>query len=211
MNESRVHADGQGHSDRNSGTTNLHIGQSVIRVDARAKVTGEAAYPADLSAPGMLHAKIRFAERPHARIVAVDTAEAEALAGVVAVFTAKDIPVNEYGLQTRDQPVLCGPGSHNPEAEVVRFVGDQIAWVVAKSERIAADARDLIRVEFEDLPPVSDPFAALAADAPQIHPLREPSPLHPELSRDGNLICHHQIRHGDMEDGWREADVVVEG
>jgi CO/xanthine dehydrogenase Mo-binding subunit len=187
------------------------IGRSAIRIDARAKVTGRAAYPADLSLPGVLHAKVLFAGRPHARIVAVDTSEAEAMAGVVAVFTAADVPVNEYGLQTPDQPVLCGPGSANPEADTVRFVGDQIAIVVAESEQIAARARELIHVEFQDLPIVSDPFRAMAPDAPQIHPHRQPSPLHAELSSDGNLICHHQIRRGDMEAGWAQAEVVVEG
>ncbi|RMF27796.1 MAG: aldehyde oxidase, partial [Chloroflexi bacterium] len=75
------------------------IGRSVPRVDARSKVTGEALFPGDLSMPGMLHMKILFAERPHARIRRIDTSRAEAHPGVVAVFTAKDVPVNEYGLQ----------------------------------------------------------------------------------------------------------------
>jgi CO/xanthine dehydrogenase Mo-binding subunit len=99
------------------------VGQSIPRVDARAKVTGEARYPGDFSMPGMLHAKILFAGRPHARILSIDTAEAERVPGVVAIFTAKDVPVNEYGLQTPDQPVLCGPGSAKPGADVVRWVG----------------------------------------------------------------------------------------
>ena len=68
----------------------------------------------------------------------IDTAQAEALPGVLAVFTAKDVPVNEYGLDHADQPVLCGPGSSKPYADRVRFVGDQVALVVAESEQIAA-------------------------------------------------------------------------
>jgi len=186
------------------------IGQSVIRVDARAKVTGEAKFPGDFSMPGMLQAKIRFAGRPHARVISVDTSQAEAIPGVVAIFTARDVPVNEYGLQTSDQPVLCGPGSSRPGADVVRWVGDQVALVVAETEDAAARARDLIQIEYEDLPVVTDPFEALKPDAVQLHPHRRPNPIHPELTTEGNLICHHQIRKGSVEAAWAEADVIVE-
>ncbi len=185
------------------------IGKSITRVDARAKVTGKAKYPADYTMPDALHAKTLFAGRPHARVLRIDTATAEAAPGVIAIFTAKDVPVNEYGLQTPDQPVLCGPGSSKPGADVVRFVGDQVALIVAETERAAACARDLIHVEYEDLPTLTDPFKP---DAPQLHPYRIPSEFHPELNdMEGNRICHHQIRRGDMADGWAAADVVVEG
>ena len=187
------------------------IGQSVARVDARAKVTGEAKYPADFSKEGQLHAKVLFAGRPHARVLSIDTSEAEAVPGFVAIFTAADVPVNEYGLQTPDQPVLCGPGSSKPGTDVVRFIGDQVAVVVAETERAAAQARDLIHVEYEDLPVVTDPFAALESDAPQLHPYRLHSEFHPELNGvEGNRICHHQIRKGDLAAGWAAAEVVVE-
>jgi len=186
------------------------IGQSVARVDARAKVTGGAIFPGDLSVPGMLHAKILFAGRPHARILSIDADEARAVPGVVAIFTASDVPVNEYGMQTPDQPVLCGPGPSKPGADVVRWVGDQVAVIVAESEETAAQARDLIRVEAEDLPIVTDPFESLKPDAPPLHPHRRPSEIHPELSTEGNLICHHQIRKGAVETAWQQAEVVVE-
>ncbi|MFN2285033.1 MAG: aldehyde oxidase, partial [Anaerolineae bacterium] len=81
------------------------VGQSVPRIDARAKVTGDAPYPGDFVIDGMLYMKLLFAGRPHARVVHVDTTAAEALPGVVAVYTSRDIPVNEYGLQYPDQPV----------------------------------------------------------------------------------------------------------
>ncbi len=189
------------------------VGQSVTRLDGRAKVTGEARYPADFHMPGMLHAKIRFAgpDHPHARILEIDTSAAEAIPDVVAVFTAADVPVNEYGLQTPDQPVLCGPGSTKPGADIVRFVGDQIALVVARTPEAAAQGRDALRVEYEDLPVVTDPFEALRPDAPQLHPHRQPSDIHPELCTTGNVICHHQIRKGDVETAWSQADVIVEG
>ncbi len=168
------------------------VGQPVARIDAVAKVTGKAKYPGDLAMPGMLHMKILFAERPHARIVRLDTSRAEAYPGVVAVLTAKDVPVNEFGLQQRDQPVLCG--------DVVRFVGDKIALIVAETEKAATAARDLIQVEFEDLPVVTDPITAMKPDAPLVHP---------ELG-DSNVCVHYKIRKGDVAAGFAQSDVIVE-
>jgi CO/xanthine dehydrogenase Mo-binding subunit len=144
--------------------------------------------------------KILFAHRAHAIIHSVDISAAEALDGVIAVFTAKDVPVNEYGLIMSDQPVLCGPGSSKAYADRVRFVGDQVALVVAESEEIAAHARDLIRVEYEDLPVVSDPLEAMKPDAVLVHP-----------EKGSNVLAHYRIRKGDMEQGFAEADVIVEG
>ena len=117
------------------------IGQSHIRIDAVSKVTGAAPYPGDIDLPGQLWMKILFAGRPHARILKLDTSRAEAHPGVVAVLTAKDVPVNGYGLGTPDQPVLCGPGSGIEGADIVRFVGDQVALVIAETEQAAAEAR----------------------------------------------------------------------
>ncbi len=176
------------------------IGQSVRRVDAVAKVTGEALYPGDINMPNQAYMKILFARRPHARIVRLDTSAAEALPGVLAVFTAKDVPVNEYGLIMPDQPVLCGPGSAKPHADRVRFVGDQVALVVAETEEIAAQARDLIEVVYEDLPVVDDIEAAMQEDAPLLHP-----------DRDSNVFCHYRIRKGDVDAAFAQADVIVEG
>jgi len=199
--------------------TKQQIGQSIARTDARAKVTGEAMYPGDFTMPNMLHAKILFSGRPHGRITSIDVAAAEAAPDVVAVITAKDVPVNQYGLQTPDQPVLCGPvswqaNSGNSERSnhqaVVRFTGDQVALVVAETESAAAHARDLIHVEYDSLPVLTDPFEALAPEAPLLHSHRQPNEIHPELCTEGNLICHHQIRRGDMEAGWAAADVIVE-
>jgi len=87
------------------------VGQSVVRLDAEGKVTGRTLYPGDINRPNQAYMKILFAQRPHAMIRRIDTSRAEALDGVLAVFTARDVPVNEYGLIVNDQPVLCGPGS----------------------------------------------------------------------------------------------------
>ncbi|MCW5875768.1 MAG: molybdopterin-dependent oxidoreductase [Anaerolineales bacterium] len=177
-----------------------HLGKSALRIDARGKVTGQTLYPGDINRPQQAHAKVLFANRPHARILSIDTSQAEALPGVLAVFTAKDVPVNEYGLIYHDQPVLCGPGSDKPHADRVRYVGDQVAFIVAETEAIAARARDLIRVEYEDLPVITDVFAAEAPDAVHIHP-----------EKDSNTFIEYRVRHGDMEAGFAEADVIIEG
>ncbi len=176
------------------------IGQSIPRVDALAKVTGKAIYPGDIRLPDMLHMKILFAGRPHAIIRRLDTSAAEALPGVVAVFTARDVPVNEYGLIMPDQPVLCGPGSSKPYADHVRFVGDQVALVVAESETIAAQAAQRIAVDYEDLPVVTDLLAAMREDAPLLHP-----------ERGSNIFCRYRIRKGDADAALAQADVVVDG
>jgi CO/xanthine dehydrogenase Mo-binding subunit len=185
------------------------VGQSSPRIDAPGKVTGQTLYPGDLSAPGMLHMKILFAGRPHARVLAIDTTEAEKVPGVIAIFTAKDVPVNEYGLQINDQPVLCGPAlTHLPNsgdgqrvtADVVRFVGDQVAAIVAETEKAAAKARKLIKVTYEDLPVLTDPEEALKPGATIIHP---------EIG--GTNICvFDKIRKGDVSAGFAQADAIVE-
>jgi CO/xanthine dehydrogenase Mo-binding subunit len=177
-----------------------YLGQSVKRSDALGKVTGQVQYPGDYNLPNQAYMKILFAQRPHAIVRAIDTSQAEALEGVIAVFTAKDVPVNEYGLGVPDQPVLCGPGSGKPYADRVRFVGDQVALVVAESEAIAAKGRDLIRVEYEDLPVITDARAAMQADALLLHPNLE-----------SNVFTHYRIRKGDVEVAFQQADVIVEG
>ncbi len=170
------------------------IGQSLARVDAVGKVTGATLYPGDLTMPGMLHMKVLFARRPHARIKRLDTRRAQAAPGVVAVLTAKDVPVNEFGLITFDAPVLA--------SDTVRWIGEKVALVVAETEKQAARARDLIEVEYEDLPVVSDPRQAMQLGAPQLHASR---------GKENNVLVHYRIRKGDVDATFRQADVIVEG
>jgi len=176
------------------------IGVSAPRNDAEGKVTGQTAYSGDLSLPGMLHMKTLFAERPHARVRRIDTGAAAAAPGVVAVFTAADVPVNEYGLQIPDQPVLCGPGSSKAGADIVRFVGDQVAAIVATTEVAAQSALHLIQIDFEDLPVLTDPLEAMKAGASLLHPDLGPS----------NVCVRYKIRKGDVDDAFSRADVIVE-
>ena len=113
------------------------VGESITRVDAYDKVIGTAMYPGDINLPGQAYMKILFSGKAHAIIRKIDTSQAEKYPGVIAVFTAKDVPNNVYGLISPDQPVLCGPGSNREFADRVRFIGDQIACVVAETEKIA--------------------------------------------------------------------------
>ncbi len=184
------------------------VGKSVTRIDARDKVTGAALYSGDLVRPDMLYMKTLFAGHPHARVIHIDTAQALALPGVVAVYTAADVPVNEYGLQWKDQPVLCGPSPLLPGdgqgvrwTEIVRCEGDLVAAIVADTEAIAAKARDLLHVDYEDLPAVYDAAAALKPDAPRIHTERG----------DSNICVWDKIRKGNVEAAFARADVIVEG
>lgn len=176
------------------------VGKSYTRIDARGKVTGETLYSGDLAMTGMLHLKTLFAERPHARVKAIHIEKAQAAKGVAAVYTARDVPVNEYGLQIPDQPVLCGPGSSKPYTDIVRFIGDQVAVVIANSEAEADAALKLIEVEYEDLLLLTDPVTAMRPDAPLLHP-----------DRGGTNVCvHYKIRKGNVDEAFAKADVIVE-
>src|SRR5258706_3441762 len=176
------------------------VGQSLPRIDARGKVTGETRYSGDLAMVGMLSMKILFAERPHARVKSIKTSKAEGANGVMAVYTARDVPTNEYGLQIPDQPVLCGPGASKPYTDIVRFIGDQVAVVVAQTEAQAEAAIKLIEVEYEDLPVLADPITAMRSDAPILHPDRG----------DSNICVHYKIRKGDVDEAFETAHVIVE-
>lgn len=177
-----------------------YIGQSITRFDAIDKVRGKALFPGDIDMPGQAYLKVLFSARVHAVVRRVDVSAAEKLPGVLAVLTAKDVPQNEYGLGVKDQPVLCGPGSGKLYTDHVRCLGDQIALVIAESEEIASQAVKLIQVEYEDLPAVTDMHLAMEENAPLLHP-----------ERDSNVFTHYRVRKGDMDEGFKLADVVVEG
>lgn len=168
------------------------IGRPLPRHDALAKVTGAARYPGDLFTPDTLHLKVVFAGRAHARIRGIDASAALAHPGVVAVLTANDVPYNAFGLIDADQPVLC--------ADVVRFHGDKVALVVAESAEAAEAAVVLVRVDYEDLPAVVDPRAALDSGSPLVH-----------ATRGTNLLFRLPIRKGDVAAGFAAADVVLDG
>jgi len=169
------------------------ISRSVPPVEVSSKVTGEAKYTDDYTFPDMLFARTLRSPHPHAKILSIHTERAKALAGVRAVLTYKDVPgENLHGLVYRDWPVLC--------SDVVRYTGDAVVIVAADTQEIADEALALIEVAYEPLPVVGDPEYAHKPEAPVLHP------NHPT----GNLLKHIKVRHGDVEKGFAEADVIVE-
>jgi 4-hydroxybenzoyl-CoA reductase alpha subunit len=173
------------------------IGQRLRKVDGVGKVTGGALYADDIVLPAMLHAKILRSPHPHARIISIDTSEAAALPGVHAVVTGEEMAVKYCIIPwTRDEYPLC--------VDKVRFIGDGVAAVAAIDEDTANHALRLIRVEYEVLPPVLDPEAALLPDAPQIH---EPS----KPGRNGNITKHVHLEFGDVDAALASSDVVIDG
>jgi CO/xanthine dehydrogenase Mo-binding subunit len=178
----------------------MEIGKISQRIDAFDKVTGKALYPGDINLPNQTYAKVLFSAKPHAIVRKIDTSEAESIEGVLFVLTAKDVPNNEYGLIMPDQPVLCGPGSNKIHGDRVRCISDQIAVVVAESEKIAQKALKLIKVTYEDLPVVGKLEEAIQPNAPLVHP-----------DKDSNVLLHYKIRYGEFDNWETKADVIIEG
>lgn len=175
------------------------VGTSVQRIDSIGKVKGDALYPGDINLENQSFMKVLYSSRPHAIIKRIDIEKAENFPGVIAVLTARDVPVNEYGLIVYDQPVLCGPGSNKPFADHVRYAAEQLALVIAETEEIAAKALTLIEVDYEDLPVITSIEEALKPDAIRIH-----------SDIENNIFHHFQIRKGDVEAAFAKADVIIE-
>ena len=177
------------------------VGKSVKRSDTLEKVTGTAVYAGDIILPGMLHGKIKRCEIAHARIKSIDTSKALALKGVKAVLTHENVPrVLHYGSPhprsssvTKDQYILD---------DRVRYWGEGVAAVAAVTEEIAEEALGLIEVEYEPLPAVFTVEDALKPDAPAIH----------DNGLDKNNVLPPVIvERGDIDQGFAEADLIVEG
>jgi xanthine dehydrogenase molybdenum-binding subunit len=169
------------------------VSRPLPRPDAVDKVTGRGLYADDLYVEGMLYARALRSKVPHAHLLKVDVSKAQALPGVAAVLTAADLPGRkDCGVHEIDWPVLC--------YDKVRYVGDAIALVVAEAEGIAAQALELIEVEYEPLPVVAGPKEAARPDAPAVHE------HHPA----GNFLAHFHLENGDVAAGFAQADVVVE-
>ena len=189
------------------------VGKSVDAFEARARVDGTLDLALNAEVPNMIFARLLRSPVPHARIVSVDTSAAERIPGVVAILTAKDFerlgaPARHHGPVIRDQPVLCG--------EKVRFAGDPVVAVAAESLEAADAALLEIEVEYDELPFVTSALDAMAEGAPLVHdrpPLpRERSYADIKLQgREGNVCTKFQLRQGDMDQGFEEADVVIEG
>ncbi|MGH3014812.1 MAG: xanthine dehydrogenase family protein molybdopterin-binding subunit [Gaiellaceae bacterium] len=174
-----------------------------LRQDGKEKVTGSGRYTADLTLTGQLHAKFRYADHTHARIVSIDASRARAMPGVFAVLTHEDVPDVLYGDLAKDRRLFA--------RERVRFEGDVVAAVAALTPEIAAEAAAAVEVEYEPLPAVSDIEAALAEGAPLIHEGWASYEADEELRRDGNVLGYSTVVKGDADAAIAGADVVVKG
>ena len=175
------------------------FGKPVPRVDGPAKATGEIKFSDDIYFENMLYAGVFRSDYPHAEILHIDCSEALKTEGVAAVLTAEDIPgKNAFGLIIQDQPVFA----HTK----VRWVGDALAAVYAKSERIAEEALSKIRVKYRPLPVVNNPKQALSQDAPLLH---EHEHEH-KNGKGSNIFSHMQSGRGDVNKGFEQADIILE-
>ena len=164
--------------------------EKVTQVLSKEKVTGKIKYPSDQYSENLIWGKVLRSKYPHALIKKIDISKALKLNGVVAVLTYKDIPgLNGFGIAIQDQPVLC--------YDKVRYIGDAIALVACETKELLDKAIDLIEVDYEPLPVVEDPLKALEKDSPKVH-------------ENGNIHLHTKIDKGDIEKGFKEADLIIE-
>ncbi|MGH9955871.1 MAG: xanthine dehydrogenase family protein molybdopterin-binding subunit, partial [Pyrinomonadaceae bacterium] len=177
---------------RNSGPLKV-VGKPFRKVDARAKCVGQTKFADDIVLPRMLFAKILRSHLPHALIKRIDASKALATPGVFAVITGKDLPI-PYGILpvSQDEHALC--------VNKVRFIGDPVAAVVSIDEDTAFDAMNLIEVEYEPLPSISNIEEALLIEEPRIHDYGDGGNVHKKVS----------LEFGDVEEGFKEADLIRE-
>lgn len=166
------------------------VGSNAFRIDVREKVLGYGEYVDDVEMEDMLHVSAVRTKYPRARILDIDFSEALKLEGVVAVYTAEDVPNNKVGHIQQDWDVMIAKG------EVTRFVGDALCLVVAKSEEILKKAKTLVKVEYEVLEPVRNITEAMAENAPKIHP-------------SGNLCQSRHVRRGDAKTALKNSKYTV--
>jgi len=177
------------------------VGQPIVRHDARDKVAAATAYAADWALPGMLHGVVLRSPYPAARIVRLDTAKAEAMTGVAVVLTAKDVPRNTLSTDVPGQTTAVGPlraTLHVLAEDRVRHQGEPVALLAAETLEQARAAVEAIEAEYEPMPGVFSPEAALAPGAPAVHGA-------------GNLLAQWRVARGDVATVLRDAAVVVEG
>ncbi len=166
------------------------VGIEIPKVDVLEKTLGEAKYGADLPISDPLYLKVVRSPKPHAKILRIEIDEALRVPGVEKIFTSKDIPgKNLVGTINKDQPILA--------SDRVRYVGDPVALVAAKTEEVAEEASKKLAVVYEDLPSITHPEEALQPHAPLIH-------------EKGNLLLEFHVIKGDSQRGFKEADVTIE-
>lgn len=179
------------------------VGKPVPRFEGAEKVSGKLRYAADVEVRGALWAKILRSPLPHARIVTIDTSKAAKLPGVHAVITGSDIPPVMTGLRMKDMPPLA--------RERARFVGEPVAAVAADTVEVAQEALNLIDVQYEELPYVTDPLKAIAPGAPVLHDNPAAYKNAPERTTElPNIQSYGQWSNGDVEAGFKKAARIFE-
>ena len=179
------------------------VGKAVPRLEGAEKVSGKLRYAADFEIPGSLCAKILRSSLPHARIVKIDKSKAERLPGVRAIITGADIPAVMVGLRMKDMPLLA--------TERVRYVGEPVAAVAADTLEIAEEAMNLIDVQYEALPYVTDPVEAIRPGAPVLHDNPGAYKNAPERSTElPNIQSYGHWSNGDVDAGFKKAARVFE-
>jgi CO/xanthine dehydrogenase Mo-binding subunit len=191
------------------------VGFAIPRPDSPEKVTGQTRYVADLSPPGLLHAKLLRSPHAHARIVRIDTSKAKALPGVRAVLTAADIKELHPNAPTRAHAIMA--------IDRVVFFSQPVAAVAADEPAIAEEALDLIEVEYEPLPVAVDPLRSMQPDAPRVADEGTEADTSEALAHSGvaaaaseagsqaaNVAQQSRLTRGDVAQGFAESDVIVE-
>ncbi|HZQ97235.1 MAG TPA: xanthine dehydrogenase family protein molybdopterin-binding subunit [Chloroflexota bacterium] len=188
------------------------VGTRPVRHDGADKVTGRAIYGADVRLPGMLYGRVLRSPHAHARIKRIDTSKAEALPGVRAVATAKDLPPAEDRWEDLGEgPVNMKFLSDNVLAsDKVLYKGHAVAAVAATNVHVAEEALNLIEVEYEVLPAVIDVREAARDGAPLLHQNVTTKELGKDTGKPSNVANHFRHELGDVKKGWEEAEVVVE-
>ncbi|HEX7216086.1 MAG TPA: molybdopterin cofactor-binding domain-containing protein, partial [Methylomirabilota bacterium] len=201
-------------ADKGTNGTNghTHIGSRAIRPDGLDKVTGRARFGADYNLPGQLIGRVLRSPHPHARILSIDTSKAEALPGVKAVITRDDfadqpsefLPAGEMMMNYKDMV-------RNVMArEKVLYEGHAVAAVAATTAAVAKRALKLIDVRYEVLPHVIDVVEAMRPDAPVLHGDMFTVGVEPKPDKPSNIAKRIEIKQGDVEAGFKQADVIVE-
>jgi CO/xanthine dehydrogenase Mo-binding subunit len=179
------------------------VGKRITRIDADVRVTGKAIFGDDVQLPGLLHGKVLRSPYAHARIVRLDTSKAERLPGVKAVVTAKDAPDTPSGGVIKDRWIFA--------RDKVRYMGEPIAAVAATDGHIAEEALRLIEIDYEPLPAVIEPRQAAEPDTVLVHEGWERYRAPDNLGRQGNIVNYAEVKVGDVERGFQEAEQIFEG
>ena len=179
------------------------VGKSTPRVEGESKVTGKALYSGDVQLPDTLWGKCLRSPIPYGRIKKIDYRKALQLPGVKAVITGEDVAGLRIGRCIYDTPVMADG--------VVRFIGEKVAAVAAETKQAAEQALDLIEVEYEEMEPLVDPEQAAKDGSPILHPdLLSYRGLPVPVEKLGNMFAYLKWGKGDLEEGFKRADIIVE-